>query len=158
MTMHAGLVAGAAVLGLAGVFAAGAWQIDGAGGYSGLSPRFLPSLVAAGLGVCGVLLLIEAIAARKAGPVPDLSTTPSPGGTRRDLAWVVCGLIVHLVSISSVGFILASTLLWVCVARGYGSTRPGRDALIALAVSGFVWVMFTQAVGLGLPLCPMLGL
>lgn len=154
--MNARIAIALCVLMLGGVFAAGAWQIEGSGGYSGLSPRFLPTGVAIGLAACGLVLLVQALrAARSSEPAASANVTRP--GLRRDLAWVLGGLIAHLLLIGFVGFIAASTLLWVCVARGYGSVRPARDAFVALVSCTLVWLLFAKGVGLGLALCPVLG-
>jgi putative tricarboxylic transport membrane protein len=44
----------------------------------------------------------------------------------------------------------------VFVARGYGSRRPLRDAIVALAVTVPIWVLFSQVMGISLPLLPLL--
>jgi putative tricarboxylic transport membrane protein len=71
---------------------------------------------------------------------------------------MIVGLAAHLALIGQIGFVLASALLMSCVARGWGSRRPGRDALIGLAVALPVWALFAKVMGIGLPLLPALGL
>jgi putative tricarboxylic transport membrane protein len=44
----------------------------------------------------------------------------------------------------------------VFVARGYGSRRPLRDAIVALAVTVPIWALFSQVMGISLPLLPLL--
>lgn len=155
-----GIAIGAAVIGLSIAFGIGLIEIDGAGGYSGLSPRFMPTLVALGLLVCGVMILVNAVRGRfVAGddtleaPGEALTLSPTAG---IDLLWLIAGLLLHMILIGWVGFIAASTLLMVFVARGYGSRRPTRDALVALAVSVPIWVLFSQIMGIALPLLPLL--
>ena len=53
--------------------------------------------------------------------------------------------------IGSIGFIAASSLLFFAAARGFGSTRPLRDVIVAVVLSGVVFAVFTQALGLSLP-------
>lgn len=150
----------AAVLAGAAVFAIGAMQIDGSAGYSGLSPRFLPTLVAAGLAGCGALLWLDALRSKSvaAATLDEKADAPIAQRSVRDLSWVVGGLVTHLVTIGSLGFVAASVVLMVCVARGYGSTRPTRDALIAVTLALPVWLIFAKVIGVALPLCPVLGL
>ncbi|MFN5881814.1 MAG: tripartite tricarboxylate transporter TctB family protein, partial [Burkholderiales bacterium] len=54
------IIIGACVLLAAAGVAGGLSSIDNAGGYSGLSPRFLPTLVAVGLALCGGALVLGA--------------------------------------------------------------------------------------------------
>jgi putative tricarboxylic transport membrane protein len=169
---RAGTAIGLLVLAVAAAMAIGLGHIDGSGGYSGLSPRFLPTLVALGLAGCGIGLIVSAwrgrFGAAQAHPTasasavqdarhaPPTSLTPPRAG--RDLAWMIVGLAAHLALIGQIGFVLASALLMSCVARGWGSRRPGRDALIGLAVALPVWALFAKVMGIGLPLLPALGL
>lgn len=144
---------GLAVLALAAFLAAGLPAVDDQGGYAGLSPRFLPTLVAIGLAACALLLMF------KPGSVPDIdgdaaSRPARPGG----FAWLAGGLIADMALIGQIGFVLASTLLLVCVARGYGSGRPLRDLLVGLALTVPMWLLFSQLLGITLPLLPLAGL
>ena len=52
------------------------------------------------------------------------------------------------------GFIIASTLLFVLIARGFGSRRPARDAAVAALLGIAVFFIFTLALGLKLPKGP----
>ena len=158
--LKSGFAIGAAVIGLSIAFGIGLLAIDGAGGYSGLSPRFMPTLVALGLALCGLMILVQAVRGRfvagddereVAGDAPQLSRTAGA-----DLIWLIAGLVLHMALIGRVGFILASVLLMVFVARGYGSRRPLRDAIVALAVTVPIWALFSQVMGISLPLLPLL--
>lgn len=156
---RSGVLIGAVVLGVAALFGAGMSGIDGSGGYAGLSPRFLPTVVATGLALCGLLILaaslggrfVPAVEAQKAGD------RPAAAGAWRRLGWLIGGLMAHLLLIGHLGFVAASVLLMICVARGYGSRRPGRDALVGLAIALPVWALFAHVMGIGLPFCPLLG-
>ncbi|MFX5570813.1 tripartite tricarboxylate transporter TctB family protein, partial [Acinetobacter baumannii] len=76
----------------------------------------------------------------------------------RGLLWVAAGLLLNMALIGTLGFVLASTLLMVCVARGYGSRRLVRDALIGLAITVPMWLLFDFLLGINLPLLPIAGL
>lgn len=147
------IIGGCVLLAAIGV-AGGLSSIDDAGGYSGLSPRFLPTLVAVGLALCGTALLFGAA---RANATSRAAETPAFAGGA-SVAWLMGGLVMHLVLITWIGFVAASVLLLTCAARGHGSNRPARDALIALALSFPVWWLFAKGLGLGLPLMPLLGL
>lgn len=151
MNRSAGLLIGVCVL-LAGAgVASGVPAIDGSGGYAGLSPRFLPTLVAVGLAACGLGLIISS---RRTTP----AAAGSPFSGASAVVWLLGGLILHLVLIRWIGFVAASVLLMTCAARGHGSRRPLRDALVALALALPVWWLFSRGLGLGLPLFPLFGL
>lgn len=144
-------------VGLAALFfALGLPFIDGQGGYAGLSPRFLPTWVSIGLGACALALALS----REAVPAQaeDAHTAVAPERAWSRLAWVVGGLLGHLLLIPHLGFVLAAALLMVCVARGFGSRRWLRDAAIAIAISLPIWFLFARVFQVGLKLFPPAGL
>ena len=62
-----------------------------------------------------------------------------------------------MVIIGWAGFIIASTLLFVLVARGFGSRRPVRDASSRSSLAIAVFFIFTLGLGLSLPKGPFGG-
>jgi putative tricarboxylic transport membrane protein len=159
---------GLVVVAFATFFGAGLPLLDSDAGYAGLSPRTVPILVTAGLAICGLWLLVRPAAlGRHVDAPPDGDTAPgkaadgAPIATtvhRAGLAWVAGGLLAETACIGMLGFVIASTILMVCVARGYGSRRPLHDAAIALAITVPLWALFTQVLGITLPLVPILGI
>ena len=74
--------------------------------------------------------------------------------------WVVAGLLAQMVLIHTAGFPLAAMALFVCVARGFGSTRWLRDAAVGLAIGILVFLFFVRFLNVNLPagwLLPVLG-
>jgi putative tricarboxylic transport membrane protein len=147
-------IVGGAVLLAAAFFAAGLPFVDGQGGYAGLSPRFLPTLVTIGLAICGLLLLIQSDSIQASSD--EAETAIFQADRFRRLALLMGGLLAHLVLISWIGFVLASALLMAIVSRAYGSKKLLRDGLIGLAVALPIWLLFTQVLGLNIPLLPLL--
>jgi putative tricarboxylic transport membrane protein len=147
---------GGAVLLAAVFFAIGLPFVDGQGGYAGLSPRFLPSLVTLGLAICGLLLLLQPNAIEATSD--EAQTAVFQPARFRRLGLLMGGLIAHLVFINWIGFVLASAWLMAIVARAYGSQTFLRDALMGFAVAFPIWLLFTQLLGLNLPLLPALSL
>ena len=141
------------VLTLGSFFAIGALWIESQSGYAGISTRTMPLVVAIGLLLCGVALILKLDSVLPRAADAD-GVAPQYGR----LGWLVAGLVLNLTLIGFLGFPLASTVLMVCVARGYGSARPGRDALIALTLTIVLWLMFTRLLSIGLPLLPVLGI
>jgi putative tricarboxylic transport membrane protein len=60
-------------------------------------------------------------------------------------------LIANLLLFETAGFVLASTVLFVCAARAFGSRRLARDAVLGLALATVVFVGFTRGLSLALP-------
>lgn len=132
----------AGVLALALLVAFGAAQIPHSA-YAVVGPRVVPFAVAALLGGLGLLLLAQALAGQL---VPEESFAGEPLD-RRALGWVAGGLVLNVTLIRPLGFVLASTLLFVCVARGFGSARPARDAGIGLILALAVFLVFSRLLG-----------
>ena len=141
------------MLGLAAFFAAGLPEIDDQGGYAGLSPRFLPTVVTVGLAICALLLMFKSDSV-----LDQAQDTHGEPARPRGLAWLAGGLVADMALIGQLGFVLASTLLLVCVARGYGSNRPARDLLVGLALTVPMWLLFSRLLGIPLPMLPLAGL
>jgi putative tricarboxylic transport membrane protein len=136
------------VLAVGVALALATWALPEAGGYARVSVRLFPGLIAAGLIVAGLLLL------REAATVVGFHNLPEEPRGRLDwkaFGWVSAGVIAHMALIAGIGFIAASTLLYLAAARGFGSLRAVRDALVGFVLSAAVFVLFTQALTLSLP-------
>ncbi|HWM43738.1 MAG TPA: tripartite tricarboxylate transporter TctB family protein [Burkholderiales bacterium] len=125
------------------------------GGYAGIGPNFIPAVVAAGTILLGLWLSFEAFTDgwRKRDEQSEVFA-PSP------FLWVSAGLFAHMLLIGWAGFVVAGTVLFVCVARGFGSRRPIRDLLIALVLSVGIFLFFVKLLNVNLPagwLAPLLG-
>jgi putative tricarboxylic transport membrane protein len=148
---------GVIVLGLGA--AAVTAQLPSEGGYAQIGPNFFPAVVSAGLVLLGAWLLWEALSGGWRG-----RSTPEPGSEHAfrlgAFAWVSAGLFVHMVLIGTAGFVIAGTALFACVARGFGSSRPARDAALGAVLSLVVHLFFVKFLNVGLPggwLAPLLG-
>ena len=117
-------------------------------GYSAIGPKLFPWLVAAGLVLVGLALLREARTGEVEHPAGfELEAPP--------LIWVTGGLVAQMLLMKPGGFVIASTVLFVAVARAFGSRRLGRDAAIGLVLCAVVHVAFTRGLGLALPAGPL---
>lgn len=149
---------GLGVLAVAAVMAAGALQIPGDSGYGGVGPNFLPWACAAVLGVCGVLLVWEALS----GGYRHMA---DPGGAKHaqliPFAWVTAGLLLNAALITHLGFIIGCTLCYALAVQGLrradgqtGLLAPRRlfiDVLTGLIISAPVFWVFTQFLAINLP-------
>ena len=114
--------------------------------YSRIGPTVFPTLVAAGLVLLGLVLGWQAArggeaAAARREPAPDLTA----------LAWISAGLLLHAATLDHIGFVPASTLLFMLVARGFGNGRWLVTAPIGLALALVVYIAFTRGLALTLP-------
>jgi putative tricarboxylic transport membrane protein len=120
---------GIALLGVA--YAVGTSRIAVQMVYAKVGPTFVPWLVSAGLIVTGSLMAWMSLQDPQAA-----SHEVKPEW--RPVAWIFLGLIADWLLFKPAGFVVASTVLFFCVARGFGSRSALWDtvigALIAIAV------------------------
>jgi putative tricarboxylic transport membrane protein len=144
-------------LGVAGVTA----TLPSEGGYAGIGPNFIPAVVGAGIILLGSWLAYEAFTGGWRNAAPD---EPAARGEHAfnaaGFAWISAGLFAHMALIGWAGFVIAGVVLFACVARGFGSTRPARDVAIGLVLSLGVFLFFVKLLNVNLPagwLKPLLG-
>jgi putative tricarboxylic transport membrane protein len=125
------------------------------GGYAGIGPNFIPAVVAAGIILLGVWLGYEAFFGgwrNRAEQTEVFEASP--------FLWISAGLFAHMALIGWAGFVIAGTVLFVCVARGFGSRRWVRDLSIGIVLALGVFVFFVKLLNVNLPagwLSPVLG-
>jgi putative tricarboxylic transport membrane protein len=150
-----------AVLAL-GIFVASvAAGLPGSRSYSAIGANFMPIVVGAGLVMLGIWLLAEALTGGWRAAEPD---DPTERGEHAfhlaAFAWVSGGLFAQMALIHTAGFALAAAALFACIARGFGSVRPARDAAIGLLLGLAVYLFFVRFLNVNLPagwLSPVLG-
>jgi len=147
---------GVGVLLLALGLALGAAFIPSNAGYAGVGPNFLPWVVSAALGVCGLTLIRKA---RRGG----FLNMDEHGGERpywAGFAWMSSGMLLNAALITQIGFIFSCALCFVCAARGLrnaqASAKAGAqswliDIMVALMIAAPVYWMFTKFLGINLP-------
>jgi putative tricarboxylic transport membrane protein len=139
----------AGVLALGAAVLAGAWELPAGGGYAQVGPGVVPRIVGAGLLLLGALLLREALTGGFRG-VDEEAEVHLPMDWAA-FAWVGGGIVAHALLVERAGFLIASTLLFIAVARGFASRRWLSNALVGLAVAAFIFAVFNYALGLQLP-------
>jgi putative tricarboxylic transport membrane protein len=111
--------------------------------YAKVGPTVVPTIVALGLGLLGLIFMVEAL---RGGWRSDAEQNPTI--ERAALTWIAVGLILNVVLIGPVGFTLASTVLFVCVARAFGSRAIMRDAAIAAVFALTAYFGFAKTLGI----------
>ena len=109
--------------------------------YAEVGPTIVPWIVTALLASLGLAIIVESYLGHwhvsKEHGVFD----------RVSLVWIGLGLGLNVALIGIAGFILASSTLFVCTARAFGSTRPLRDAGIGFAVALMAYAGFDRLLG-----------
>jgi putative tricarboxylic transport membrane protein len=123
-------------------------------GYAQIGPRLFPYLIGVGLTLCGAVLGWHAISGGwRHVPLDEAHEAPD----WMAFGVISAGVVLHMLVIGWAGFIIASTLLFVLIARGFGSRKPVRDAIIAVVLAVVVFFLFTKGLGLNLPKGPFEG-
>ncbi|MFI8633642.1 tripartite tricarboxylate transporter TctB family protein [Microbacterium sp. NPDC077663] len=124
-------------------------------------PQFFPAIIAAGLYAFAAVLAIGAI--REVRATPDALTAEleaerageeAPRPVRVDLrsfAWVVLSFLAFAFLLEVLGWILAAGLLFWCVSRAFGATRPLQGLIVGLTLSSLAYIGFDMALGMPLP-------
>jgi len=141
------VAAGALLLGA--LVLAGSADLPAGGGYAQVGPGVVPRVVGGVILLLGGLLMREALTGGFRGVDEEAEIhLPMNWGA---FAWITAGIIIYGLLVERAGFLLASTLLFVLVARGFASRRWVLNALVGLAVSAFIFAVFNYGLGLQLP-------
>jgi len=121
--------------------------------YAKVGPQAIPYIVAGGLTALG--LLFAGAALRAAGRA-DRSSADEQAAAQERTDWfalilISVGLVAQMLLIVRAGFVIASAVLFFCVAIGFGSRRYARDAVIAIVLALIVYFGFTRGLNLQLP-------
>lgn len=136
----------AAALALAAVGIA--WSTMNAGGvamYTPVGPKTFPFVIAGGLFLLAIWTAVEALA----GAFPERETQDFP-----PMLWIVGGLAIQLLTMKTVGFSIATGLLFAATAKGFGKGPLWMTVPVGIAFSFVVWFIFAKGLQLSLPSGP----
>lgn len=141
------VAAGTVAIGL--FFFGGSFLLPSGGGYAQVGPAIVPRVVGAALIVVGALLLREALSGgfRRF----DETRERELGTDWAAFGWVSSGVVVYGLLVERAGFVIASTALFVLVARGFASARWATNAVVGAVLALAVFLLFNYGLGLTLP-------
>jgi putative tricarboxylic transport membrane protein len=124
--------------------------ISGRGGYSTSGPRFVPLLVAIGL------LALSALYLARTFVRPDVALAERSAEEDAVTHWATPGLIMAVLLayaflLAPIGYPLATTAVFIAIARLLGSRSIVRDVLVGLVLGFGLYTAFTQFLGVSLP-------
>ena len=141
------VAAGVAAIGAAVLW--GSFYLPTSGGYAQVGPGVMPRVVGTLILILGGFLLREAFTGGFRG-VDEEAEVHLPMDWVA-FAWVSGGIIAYGLLVEPLGFIFASTILFVMVARGFGSRRWLTNAITGLILAIAVFAIFNYGLGLTLP-------
>jgi putative tricarboxylic transport membrane protein len=110
--------------------------------YAAVGPRAFAWAASAMLVIMGLLLVKDAVTGGWSDETNEFGEVDWPGGL-----WLLGGLAANVVLIDKIGFILASTLLFLFTARAFGSRQLVRDAIIGFLLAFVAYVGFDRVLG-----------
>ncbi len=121
-------------------------QMGGVAGYSPVGPKTFPYVIAAFLFGLGILTAVEGWR----GDFPERE--PQAFGP---MFWIIGGLAVQMLTMKTVGFSIATGLLFAATARGFGKGPLWMTVPIGIVFSFVVWFIFAKGLQLSLPAGPL---
>jgi putative tricarboxylic transport membrane protein len=113
----------------------------------GIGPTAMPYLVCSGLVLLGLAHLV--VAFREGLPKPEAADTGA-------LLWIAGGLVALIACIAlGGGFVLATTIVFACTARGFGRRTLLTDAVIGFTLGLAIFLIFAKLLTLLLPVGPL---
>jgi putative tricarboxylic transport membrane protein len=143
------LAVAAGVLALGALVTWGSFNLPTGGGYAQVGPGVVPRIVGVGILVLGAWLAYEAASGGFRG-IDEEAEARMPMHWA-SFAWVTGGIIAYGLLVERAGFILASTLLFVMVARGFTSRRWLLNTFSGVVLAAAVYAIFNYGLGLTLP-------
>jgi putative tricarboxylic transport membrane protein len=108
-------------------------------------PRLFPVAVMATLLIAGACVIVTELS-----PRVRAESAEEPNDWLA-MAYVLGGLALFGAIVETGGFVIAATVLFVSVSRGFGSRRLPIDASIGLVLATAIYTLFVQGLGLYLP-------
>ncbi|HEX7125627.1 MAG TPA: tripartite tricarboxylate transporter TctB family protein [Thermodesulfobacteriota bacterium] len=147
---------GLAVLAAGGAWLYGALALPQTVRYAVVGPGIFPLLVGAGLVVLGLLLLVQIARGERFAPQDAEDVDVDAPVSWRALGTAIAASAVPIFTMRRLGFPVTAALSFALVARAFGSATLLRDLAIGLAIGLICWYGFSELLGIGLPLAPVL--
>jgi putative tricarboxylic transport membrane protein len=108
-----------------------------------VGPKTVPYIVAAAF----VLLGAFTVAAALRSDFPEREQQDWP-----PMLWIIGGLVVQLLTMKTIGFALATGLLFAATAKGFGKGPLWQTVPIGIVFSFVIWLVFAKGLQLTLPI------
>ena len=142
----AALVIAAVLVIMAGVIFFDVARLRDMGGYSQVGPATVPDWIAFGL----VGLAVWTVFAAFRHDFPEREKQEV-----KPVVWVVAGLIAQMVLIRTVGFSIATGVLFGCAAAGFGARKIWISIPIGIVICFAIYWLFAVMLQLSLPAGPL---
>ena len=120
-------------------------QQGGVAGYSPVGPKTVPFIISGALALLSVLTAISGLR----GDFPEREEQNWP-----PMLWIVGGLAVQMLTMKTLGFSLATGMLFAATAKGFGKGQFWLTLPVGIVFSFIVWFIFAKGLQLTLPAGP----
>lgn len=137
-------------VGTVGLAIVAGWQaslIPAEASYARVGPHVFPWAITVMLGALGAVLAVYSAFSRQVAEPGVADDEYRPALDLHGALFMGLGLLLNVALIDQVGFIISSTLLFVCTARAFKSTSPLRDAAIGFVLAVVSYVGFDRVLG-----------
>jgi putative tricarboxylic transport membrane protein len=137
----------AAALALAGLaMAVATWSAGGVAMNTPVGPKMVPSIIAGALILLGAFTAVAALR----GDFPEREKQDIP-----PMIWIIGGLAVQILTMKTVGFSIATGLLFAATAKGFGRGPLWQTVPIGIVFCFILWIIFAKGLQLSLPAGPI---
>lgn len=143
---RAAFVIAAALALVAIVIAVSTYDAGDVVNYSPVGPKTFPFIIAGGLFVLAIWTAAEALR----GDFPERERQDFP-----PMLWVIGGLAIQLLTMKSVGFSIATGLLFAATVKAFGRGPLWMTVPVGFVFSFIVWIIFAKGLQLTLPAGPI---
>lgn len=110
--------------------------------YQPVGPKTVPYIVAAGLFILSIWTVISAFK----GDFPEREHQEIA-----PMAWIVGGLVIQMLTMKTLGFSIATGMLFAATARGFGYRKFWISIPVGIIFAFFIWFIFARGLQLSLP-------
>ena len=143
---RAALVIAAALAVAAIAIALSTMRAGGVAAYTPVGPKTFPYIIALGLFLLAVWTGIEAWR----GDFPEREPQAIA-----PMAWIIGGLAIQMLTMKTVGFSIATGLLFAATAKGFGRGPLYLTVPAGIVFAFIVWFIFAKGLQLSLPAGPL---
>ena len=115
-------------------------------GYARIGPATVPKVIGAGLALLAVWTAVEAWR----GDFPEREPQQHP-----PMLWIVAGLAAQMLLLNTVGFSVATGVLFGATAKAFGRGPLWFTIPVGIVISFVIWAIFARVLQLSLPAGPI---
>ena len=142
----AALAIAAVLVAVAGLIFYDVARLQGGNLYSGIGPATVPKGIA--IGLIGLAIWTVFAALRRDFPKREHQEFPP-------VLFIVAGLAAQMLLLKTVGFSIATGVLFALTAAGFGKKKFWISLPAGIALSFVVWIVFARVLQLSLPAGPL---